>query len=82
MVLFEVVKFLIKDYVVNSCLANPDNEAVSHSEACSTNLWASWGVVMVLFEVVKFFVELLSAYLQKDSVIPYIYTVCLSVLTS
>ena len=27
-------------------LANPDNEAVSHSAISSTNLWASWGAVM------------------------------------
>ena len=31
----------VNSYVVNSCLApplNPDNEAVSHSATCSTNL--------------------------------------------
>ena len=26
-----------KEYLVNSCLANPDNEAVSHSATCSTS---------------------------------------------
>ena len=52
MVLFEVVKFLIKDYVVNLCLANPDSEAVSHSEICSTNLWASWGAIMINFFII------------------------------
>jgi len=40
-----------KGYIVNSCLAPPlntDNEAVSHSATCSTNLlWVSWGVVML-----------------------------------
>ena len=45
-------------------------------------LGCGYDILMVLFEVVKFFIELLSAYLQKDSVIPYIYTVCLSVLTN
>ena len=35
-------------YIVNSCLANPDNISVSHSTICNTNLlWASWGVVML-----------------------------------
>ena len=39
-------KACTKGYVVNSCLANPDNEAVSHSATCSTNfLRASWGAV-------------------------------------
>ena len=28
-------KACTKEYVVNSCLANPDNEAVSHSATCS-----------------------------------------------
>ena len=32
-------------YIVNSCLANPDNKSVSYSTICNTNLlWASWGV--------------------------------------
>ena len=30
-------KACTKGCVVNSCLANPDNEAVSHSATCSTN---------------------------------------------
>ena len=33
-----IFKAYTKGYVVNSCLANPDNEAVSHSATCSTNL--------------------------------------------
>ena len=40
-------KACTRGYVVNSCLANPDNEAVSHPATSSTNLWASWGVVML-----------------------------------
>ena len=51
------LKACTKCYVVNSCLApplNPDNEAVSHSATCSTNLlWASWGVVMLSTKEVK-----------------------------
>ena len=31
-------KACTKGYAANSCLANPDNEAVSHSITCSTNL--------------------------------------------
>jgi len=42
-----IFKACTKEYVVNSCLANPDNEAVSHSATCSTNLRASWGAVML-----------------------------------
>ena len=38
-------KACTKGYVVNSYLANPDNEAVSHSATSSTNSWASWGAV-------------------------------------
>ena len=30
-------KACTKRYVVNSCLANPDNEAVIHSATCTTN---------------------------------------------
>ena len=39
-------KACTRGYVVNSCLANPDNEAVSYPATSSTNLWASWGAVM------------------------------------
>jgi len=31
-------KACTKGYAANSCLANPDNEAGSHSTTCSTNL--------------------------------------------
>ena len=40
-------KVCTKGYVVNSYLANPDNEAVSYSATSSTNSWASWGAVML-----------------------------------
>jgi len=40
-------KACTKGYVVNTYLANSDNEAVSHSATCSTNLGVSWGVVML-----------------------------------
>ena len=36
--LFFIFKACTKEYVVNSCLANPDNEAVSLSATCTTNL--------------------------------------------
>ena len=42
-----IFKACTKRYVVNSCLANPDNESVSHSATWSTNLWASWDAVML-----------------------------------
>ena len=35
---FSFLKAYTKHDVVNSCLANPDNEAVIHSATCTTNL--------------------------------------------
>ena len=41
------LRLVLKGCVVNSCLANPDNEQWAIQQTAATNLWASWGAVML-----------------------------------